>query len=124
MENKNNPNRVEQTARDLADYGHLRMDAFRLSLIDNLSTLFSTLFSVFVFIMLAGIAGMFLAVALTWGLGLLIGSLFAAAMIIAGIFLILAIIVFALRKKLIVNQAVRMLSKMISDMTQKYSDYE
>ena len=78
MENNDRPGRIERAALDAKDYAMWSLDRFRLSLIDNLSTFVSTLFSVFVLIVLAGIGAMFFAAALTWLLGMLIGSMLAA----------------------------------------------
>ena len=102
----------------------MSLDRFRLSLIDNLSTFVSTLFSVFVLIVLAGIGAMFFAAALTWLLGMLIGSMLAAILIMGGLFVLLALIVYGRRKRLILNQTVRMFSRMMSDLGDKYSDDE
>ena len=116
------PGLAGRTVEDLMDFASLRADSIRLSLIDNLSTLFNTLFGVFVLILLAGIGTVFFAVALTWVLGLLIGSMLYSILIMGALFMILAAIVYAKRNNLVVNQSVQMLSKMVNDMTKKYSD--
>ena len=100
------------------------MDSFRLSLIDNLSTFFNSLFGVFILIVLLGIATTFFAIALTWVLGIALGSMLLAIVLMGCLFVVFAIIVYALRRKLIINQTVRMLSGMVHDMSQKHSDYE
>ena len=110
MENNDRPGRIERAALDAKDYAMWSLDRFRLSLIDNLSTFVSTLFSVFVLIVLAGIGAMFFAAALTWLMG--------------GLFVLLALIVYGRRKRLILNQTVRMFSRMMSDLGDKYSDDE
>jgi len=120
MENNDRPGRIERAALDAKDYAMWSLDRFRLSLIDNLSTFVSTLFSVFVLIVLAGIGAMFFAAALTWLLGMLI----AAILIMGGLFVLLALIVYGRRKRLILNQTVRMFSRMMSDLGDKYSDDE
>ena len=120
MENNDRPGRIERAALDAKDYAMWSLDRFRLSLIDNLSTFVSTLFSVFVLIVLAGIGAMFFAAALTWLLGMLIGSI----LIMGGLFVLLALIVYGRRKRLILNQTVRMFSRMMSDLGDKYSDDE
>ena len=119
MENNDRPGRIERAALDAKDYAMWSLDRFRLSLIDNLSTFVSTLFSVFVLIVLAGIGAMFFAAALTWLLGML-----AAILIMGGLFVLLALIVYGRRKRLILNQTVRMFSRMMSDLGNKYSDDE
>ena len=119
MENNDRPGRIERAALDAKDYAMWSLDRFRLSLIDNLATFVSTLFSV-----LAGIGAMFFAAALTWLLGMLIGSMLAAILIMGGLFVLLALIVYGRRKRLILNQTVRMFSRMMSDLGDKYSDDE
>ena len=119
MENNDRPGRIERAALDAKDYAMWSLDRFRLSLIDNLSTFVSTLFSVFVLIVLAGIGAMFFAAALTWLLGMLIGSMLAAILIMGGLFVLLALIVYGRRKRLILNQTVRMFSRMMSDLGDK-----
>ena len=114
----------KRQAQDLKEYASLRVDSFRLSLIDNLSTFFNSLFGVFILIVLLGIATTFFAIALTWVLGIALGSMLLAIVLMGCLFVVFAIIVYALRRKLIINQTVRMLSGMVHDMSQKHSDYE
>ena len=116
------PGIADRTVQDLKDYASLRADSVRLSLIDNLSTLFNTLFGVAVILALAGIATVFFAVALTWVLGLLIGSVLYAVLIMGALFVVLAAVVYAFRKRLVVNQSIRLLSRMVYDMSKKYAD--
>ena len=47
-----------------------------------------------------------------------------AIVLMGCLFVVFTIIVYALRRKLIINQTVRMLSGMVHDMSQKHSDYE
>ena len=119
MDNHTSPGRIGQTAQDLKEYAALRVDSFRLSLIDNLSSFFNSLFGVFILIVLLGIATTFFAIALTWVLGIALGSMLLAIVLMGCLF-----VVYALRRKLIINQTVRMLSGMVHDMSQKHSDYE
>ena len=123
MDNHTSPGRIGQTAQDLKEYASLRVDSFR-SLIDNLSSFFNSLFGVFILIVLLGIATTFFAIALTWVLGIALGSMLLAIVLMGCLFVVFAIIVYALRRKLIINQTVRMLSGMVHDMSQKHSDYE
>ena len=78
MDNHTSPGRIGQTAQDLKEYAALRVDSFRLSLIDNLSSFFNSLFGVFILIVLLGIATTFFAIALTWVLGIALGSMLLA----------------------------------------------
>ena len=101
-----------------------RADRLRLGLIENLSTFFNALFGVVVLIVLLWIAAMFFAVALTWVIGMLIGSMLGAILLMGGLFVVLAAIVYAVRRRLIVDQMARMFGKMVYDMRKKHSDDE
>lgn len=116
------PGWTDRAVQDFKDYASLRADGIRLALIDNLATLFNTLFGVAVLIVLAGIGTVFFAVALTWVLGLLIGSMLYSILIMGTLFLIAALAVYLRRDRLVVDRSVRMLGRMVNDMVKKYSD--
>lgn len=116
--------RIGQATRDVKDYAALYADRLRLGLIENLSTFFNALFGVVVLIVLLWIAAMFFAVALTWVIGMLIGSMLGAILLMGGLFVVLAAIVYAVRRRLIVDQMARMFGKMVYDMRKKHSDDE
>ena len=120
MEN-NDRGRIGQATRDVKDYAALYADRLRLGLIENLSTFFNALFGVVVLIVLLWIAAMFFAVALTWVIGMLIGSMLGAILLMGGLFVVLAAIVYAVRRRLIVDQMARMFGKMVYDMRKKRS---
>lgn len=124
MVNDSSMGRVEQSFRDLKEYAALRVESFQLSLIENLATLFNSLFGIFVLSVLIGIAIIFFAIALTWLLGIALGSVLLAIVLMGCLFLLLAVIVYLVRGKLIINQSVRLLSRMIDNMSQKHPDYE
>lgn len=111
MEDNMNP--VERTAADLNEYVSLHLDKLKLRLLDNFATLFNAIFGVILLVILLSFATLFLACAMTWGLSLLFGSLMAAILTVAGIFLIASWIVWINRKKLIINPAVQLLSKVM-----------
>lgn len=110
---------LTQSLSELKAYGQLRTEAFRLGLIDNLATLFNTLFSVLLIVVLLGIATLFFAVALTWILGMIIGSLLVAILLIGSLFVVLAILVYLFRQRLITNPSVRLLCRMADNFTSK-----
>lgn len=124
MVNDSSMGRVGQSFRDLKEYAALRVESFRLSLIENLATLFNSLFGIFVLSVLIGIAIIFFAIALTWLLGIALGSVLLAIVLMGCLFLLLAVIIYLVRGKLIINQSVRLLSRMIDNMSQKHPDYE
>jgi len=121
---KDNPGIIEEAAKDALDYVNLKIDSFKLGIMENLSTFFSTLFSVVVCILLFHIALVFLFAALAWWMSELVGSIIGGCLIIGGFFLVAGFIVFLLRKKLIVSPVVRMFANMMSDIMKKSSDDE
>lgn len=123
MEETNYKNRVDETVSDAAQYVQVQLDRLKLRLLDNFSTLFNTIFGVLLIMILTSFAGMFLAVALTWAIGLWIGSIFWALMIMAALFLIAAVLVYTYRKSLIIGPVIRMLSKIMFE-KERDSEYE
>jgi len=118
---------VEQTAADLAEYGQLQLDKLKLRLLDDFATLFNNIFGVLLVVILASLALVCLAIALTWGLGALIGSYLWAVVIMGGVFILAAVIVYALRRRLVINSAVKMLAKLFFEpdkQMQEDEDYE
>ena len=99
-------------AEELISYVNLRIDSFKLSLVENLSILLSGGFGIFIFIIFLSVALMCFIAALTVLLAELIGSVLWALLIVGGVFLIISVIAFMLRDKLIVNSMVRMFSRM------------
>ena len=82
MENdKNKAGRIERTMKDARAYATLLTEKVCLSLIENLSLLSNSLFVVALLVVLLSIAAIFFAVALTWALGIAIGSVFYAVLL-------------------------------------------
>jgi phosphoglycerol transferase MdoB-like AlkP superfamily enzyme len=113
MKCDNDSNRFEDTARDALEYCRLQVEAVKLRVLETVATLFNNIFVVLVLVVTLSIALLFLAVALTLILAQATGSLLCAVLIISAIFLIASIVVYYLRKDLIVNPAVKMLSKLM-----------
>ena len=124
MSKDSRPNAFEQAGADVMEYARLRVDGVKLGLVDDLSTFSSTIFSVLLCVLLAGMAVLFLAAAAVWGLMALTGSFLWAVLIVAFIFIIAAIIVFAKRERLIVNPMVRIFSRMMFEKKHKIHNYE
>ncbi len=125
MENdKNKTGRIERTLQDAREYAMLVTEKVCLSLIENLSLLSNSLFVLALLVVLLSIGAVFFAVALTWALGIAIGSVFYAVLLMGGLFVLSAVVVFLLRRRLIVGPAVRMFSRIMYDMFHKYSDDE
>ncbi len=97
---------------ELISYVNMRIDSMKLSLVENLSVLLSGGFGILIFLIFLSIAMLCFIAALTVWLSELIGSTLFALLIVGGAFLIISIIAFLLRKKLIVNRMVGMFSRM------------
>ena len=124
MNAKNSTGPLGKTMRDLGDYVSLNADKVRLWTIENLAVCFNTLFGILLLFVLLGIAVLFFAVAVTWILGILLGSYLVAILLMGGVFVVCSLIVYLLRKRLIVDSAVRMLCRMTDDMNRKNGNDE
>ena len=119
MNGENSTGPFGKTIRDAGDYVSLSAERLKLWTIENLAVCFNTLFGILLMILLLGIAVLFFAVALTWILGILLGSYLVAVLLMGGAFAVCALIVYSLRRKLVVDPAVRMLCRMADDMNRK-----
>ncbi len=124
MDTHHRPGLLEETGRNILDYIKLRLEGAKLGAVENISVLLSMIFSISVIIFLLNMAALFLFAALTWLLATALGSFVWAAVIIGGVFLAAAAIVFIKRKTLIVNPVIRSLCNMVSDITKKHPDDE
>lgn len=106
-------NPIRQTLHDLNYYLELWTDKFKLRLVDNFSSLLSSILSVFIVIILLSFALVMLSIAAAWGIAMLVGSQLWAVLILAGIYLLIALIIYSWRKQMFVNPIMRMLSKLM-----------
>lgn len=112
MGKSDKPNRAEQLVDQVTDYVNLRIDAFKLAMVENLSTLSGNMLGVVIFLLLALMALLLLTVAATYALGLWIGSMVGAMLIMAALYLIAGLVVLLNRQRLFTDQMVRMFSRM------------
>lgn len=108
----NQPNTTDRIVEDLTRYVNLKVDATKLDLVENLSIAFSNAFGIVIFIVLGGMGLMFFTGVLTYLLGLLIGSMLWASVIMGSLFMIAAIVIMSIRQKMFTNPMVRMFSRM------------
>ncbi|MCD7962062.1 MAG: phage holin family protein [Rikenellaceae bacterium] len=106
---------IKQLITDFFEFIKLKSESLALGIIENSSKLVSTIFSVFVFVILLIFASVFLSAALVWWLTQVLGSFIYASLLLGFIFLVIALIVFVLSKRLIASSVVRMFSDMITD---------
>ena len=108
LETKFSANKVSQ---DVTDYVNMRIAATKLSLVEDLSSIFGNGLRMILVIVLGAMAFMILSVAGIIWLGGLIGSMLIATLIVAGIYAIAAVIIYLMRKKFI-DMIVPMFSSM------------
>lgn len=103
---------AEEFARSTSEYIDMKADEIKLRTAKGLSVTLNSLLLSILFLTLGSIVLMASAFGGVLLLGDLIGSYAAGAFIVAGFFLLLGIILFALRKKLFLNGLVRMFVRM------------
>lgn len=115
----NTLNELAAPAKELAssakDYLDLRINELKLATVEALSCGLGRFLNGILLISLLIITSMLLSFAAILVFGELIGNYAIAASIVAGIFLIFTIILFALRKKMFVNSFVRMFTPIFFD---------
>lgn len=122
MEQNQPSGKTEQLAKEVAEYVNMRIDAFKLNMVENLSSFFSSALGLMLFAILASMALLMFTAAFTYWLGLVIGSMFFAILIVGFVFLVMAFVLFALRHRLIADQMVRMFSRMFFNSNNRYDD--
>lgn len=113
MKSDNQFTLVERTVADAADYSQLQLDKVKLRLLDNFSTVLNSILSMVIVILVASLSLMGFSVAAIVWIGGLIGSYVIAMLIVAGLLLIAAGILYGLRNKLFINKIVQMMAKVM-----------
>lgn len=99
---------LENLAGSAKEYMDMRIDSFKLKMVESLSLLFSKIVYVLLLIVVLGIAVALLASALSWYLGELLNSRAIGALITAGVFILFAIVIILKRKNLLIDSMVKM----------------
>ena len=98
---------LEDIGNSVKDYADNRLDQLKLKTTKRLSSSLAVLFAWVVIVMVVLVAFSFLALALGAWLGEILGSQAYGMLIISGIFLVIALVLFLLRKRIFVNGLVR-----------------
>ncbi|HPW37639.1 MAG TPA: hypothetical protein PK922_14350 [Syntrophorhabdus sp.] len=98
---------LEDIGNSVKDYAGNRLDQLKLKTTKRLSASLAVLFAWVVIVMVILVAFSFLALALGAWLGEILGSQAYGMLIISGIFLVVALVLFLLRKRIFVNGLVR-----------------
>lgn len=97
------------------EYLNLKIDEYKLRGVEGLSTLFNTILFVTVAAIVAGVALQMLGLAAGYAIGELTGSTALGFCIMGAIFTIVVIILYAARKKLFINQLIKIFIKLFFD---------
>lgn len=110
---------LEDIGNSLKEYADNRLDQVKLKTTKHLSASLALLFAWVVIVMVVLVAFSFLALALGLWLGEIIGSQACGMLIISGIFLVIALVFFLLRKRIFVNGLVRAFINMFFEKDEK-----
>ena len=105
-------NKYEELWAELKKYLTLQIDYAKLTTVEKLVVLLSAIAMVAVMLILGACVLFYLSFAVVFMLSDAIGSTWGAYLIVSGIFLVLMLVVFALRQKLILDPVSRFLTRL------------
>lgn len=100
---------------EIKTYFSLQIDYTRLTATEKLATILSMVALVGIALVLAVCAIFYLSFALVHYLSEVVGSMWGAHLIVAGIFILLLILLFVFRKPLVINPVARFITKVLID---------
>ena len=105
-------NKYEELWAELKKYLTLQIDYAKLTTVEKLVVLLSAIAMVAVMLILGACVLFYLSFAVVFMLSDTIGSTWGAYLIVSGIFLVLMLVVYALRQKLILDPVSRFLTRL------------
>lgn len=105
-------NKYEELWAELKKYLTLQIDYAKLTTVEKLVVLLSAIAMVAVMLILGACVLFYLSFAVVFMLSDAIGSTWGACLIVSGIFLVLMLVVYALRQKLILDPVSRFLTRL------------
>ena len=105
-------NKYEELWAELKRYLTLQIDYAKLTTVEKLVVLLSAIAMVAVMLILGACVLFYLSFAVVFMLSDAIGSTWGAYLIVSGIFLVLMLVVYALRQKLILDPVSRFLTRL------------
>ena len=105
-------NKYEELWAELKKYLTLQIDYAKLTTVEKLVVLLSAIAMVAVMLILGACVLFYLSFAVVFMLSDAIGSTWGAYLIVGGIFLVLMLVVYALRQKLILDPVSRFLTRL------------
>lgn len=110
---QNNP--FEEITDSAKEYVNLKMDEYKLRGVEGLSTLFNTVLFIIIAAIIAGVALQMLGLAAGYAIGEVTGST-ALGFTVMGVLFIIAVSILCLfRKRLFINQLIRIFIKLFFD---------
>jgi Putative Actinobacterial Holin-X, holin superfamily III len=95
------------------NYVKLRINLFKLNMTEKMATLTTTLLISVIFFIIFLFFTLFLSLAFIFWFREYIGAAYIGALIVAGFYILLGIVVFLLRDKLFLNRVVTQISKIL-----------
>jgi len=104
---------VADLTEKVREYVRLRIDLFKLDLAEKLSTLITTLLISVIFFIVFLFFTLFLSLAFIFWFKEYVGDAWVGSIIVAGFYILVAIITYLLRDKLFLNRIVGQISKIL-----------
>jgi len=108
---ENESTNVEELFQKLRDYADTRLDLFKLKSINKVSGFMSSVISILILVILISIVLMCITIALALLIGAYCGNSYYGFFIVGGIYLIIGLILYSLREKLIKTPLINKLIK-------------
>ena len=109
--------KFSENITDLIDqvknYVHLRINLFKLNLTEKLATLTTTMLISIIFFIVFLFFTLFLSLAFIFWFREYMGKAYIAALIVAGFYILVGIVIYFLRNKLFLNRVVTQISKVL-----------
>lgn len=113
MEPKTISENFSELSGNVKDYINLRLDLLKLTITEKLASIGSFFLVAVIFFILFLFVLMFFSLAFIFWYRDHVGAAWAAALIVAGAYILIGIIIYMLRKKLFINPLVERLSKIL-----------
>jgi hypothetical protein len=120
MEPKTISENFSELSGNVRDYVNLKVDLLKITITEKLASIMSLFLVSVIFFILFLFIMMFLSLAFIFWYRDHIGSGSAGALIVAGFYILLALTVFLLRKKLFINPLVEGLSKILMEENEEH----
>ena len=120
MESQTLSENFSELSENVKDYINLRLDLLKLTVTEKMASIGSFFLVTVIFFILFLFVLMFFSLAFIFWFRDYIGTAYAGALIIAGVYIIAGMIIFLLRKKLFINPFVEQLSKILMEETSEH----